>query len=363
MAGSPTPYFGVEMEFIARVRRVHRLGDYEDSLYETKHGLRLSTRAAYYECLAAQLRANGQKAAADRLDKSYRKHPEHYDKWWITKDGSLGNPRYPFLPLEAVSPILNTVKWEAHIDAFWNAWRRVFCTPKESPLCGSHVHVSPGRSKRFTLSQLKSLAMGIVFYEELIVGLLPEERRSNHYCKPNTLHSRELKFLPMVWEHWQVFWFFRHRIGSLRTEKELRDFMQLGHEGNKDRYVLWNFDNVLKGKSGTVEFRGGPGFTSAVIAKRWIAFVVAFVQLCLDKDLPAWTPNNFQEVTDMSTFWWKIVEAAGRIGVQHHLPNRWKEMSETTTSEYEYAPNNYAPCVVTVPSTVRYARYTDTWWP
>lgn len=31
-------------------------------------------------------------AAADRLDQPYRKYPEHYDKWWITKDGSLNNP-------------------------------------------------------------------------------------------------------------------------------------------------------------------------------------------------------------------------------------------------------------------------------
>jgi hypothetical protein len=51
-------------------------------------------RKEYYEVLAQSLRDNGLKSRADRLIR-YKKHPEHYDKWWITKDGSLRNPKYP----------------------------------------------------------------------------------------------------------------------------------------------------------------------------------------------------------------------------------------------------------------------------
>lgn len=46
----------------------------------------------YYASLAAALRSCGLAADADSLAGRYRKHPEHYDKWWITKDGSLGDP-------------------------------------------------------------------------------------------------------------------------------------------------------------------------------------------------------------------------------------------------------------------------------
>jgi hypothetical protein len=49
----------------------------------------------YYRKLEAALRKRGLKALADTLTERYRKHPEHYNKWWITKDGSLGKPSHP----------------------------------------------------------------------------------------------------------------------------------------------------------------------------------------------------------------------------------------------------------------------------
>lgn len=49
--------------------------------------------ALYYGKLAAALRNRGLKAVADDLQGDYRKHPEHYHKWFVTKDGSLGTPQ------------------------------------------------------------------------------------------------------------------------------------------------------------------------------------------------------------------------------------------------------------------------------
>ena len=44
----------------------------------------------YYERLALALRNRHLKAVADRLDSNWQAHhPEHYDKWFITRDGSL----------------------------------------------------------------------------------------------------------------------------------------------------------------------------------------------------------------------------------------------------------------------------------
>jgi len=72
-------FFGIEIEAIAEP-------------HDVRHPLR---RLTYYRELATSLRSNGLGAVADQLDERYRKHPEHYNKWFITKDGSLGDPSHP----------------------------------------------------------------------------------------------------------------------------------------------------------------------------------------------------------------------------------------------------------------------------
>lgn len=77
------------------------------------------------------------------------------------------------------------------------------------------------------------------------------------------------------------------RVKRRGSKRGIRDFMQLsgsvsGSVGERrDRYVLWNFDNVLEGRSGSVEFRGGRGLRGPERTKRWVAFVVAFVHFCV----------------------------------------------------------------------------------
>ena len=72
-------FFGVEIELIAEPHKV-------------RHPLK---RWVYYEKLATSLRHYSLDAVADDLQENYRKHREHYDKWFITKDGSLGRPLHP----------------------------------------------------------------------------------------------------------------------------------------------------------------------------------------------------------------------------------------------------------------------------
>ncbi len=70
-------FFGVEIEVIVKPHKVRSPLD----------------PALYYQKLAASLQKRGQQARADKLDEQrYRKYPEHYDKLWITRDGSLGHP-------------------------------------------------------------------------------------------------------------------------------------------------------------------------------------------------------------------------------------------------------------------------------
>jgi len=62
----------------------------------------------YYKKLASALRKRGLSAVADDLSGSHRSHPEHYDKWFITKDGSLRGERDEGnLPLRTCDEVLS----------------------------------------------------------------------------------------------------------------------------------------------------------------------------------------------------------------------------------------------------------------
>ena len=154
--------------------------------------------------------------------------------------------------------------------------------PIPSSRCGSHIHVSPWPNRQFSLHDLHALAFGTIHYEFHVHNLLPEYRQHNKYCRPNTEHSEALHELIHVrGVHARDVW--KKTVG-IKDLRRLRDFMQASDEPKKDRYVLWNFDNVVQpGGSGSVEFRGGRAFRGPVRTKRWIAFVMAFVHFCLNQ--------------------------------------------------------------------------------
>lgn len=172
--------------------------------------------------------------------------------------------------MEAVSPVLRCrANWEDEIDTFWASMRAVFHIPERSLKCGSHIHVSRGQGSTFSLPQFKTIAYGIVLYETLILELLMRERSNNRYCRPNTLNSTQLGQCGSD----------SVRMGRLinlaRDTTSLRNIMQ------NNRYVLWNFDNIVPGRSGTIEFRGGRCLRGEVRTKRWIAFTLALIDAIL----------------------------------------------------------------------------------
>ncbi|KAF9777238.1 hypothetical protein IL306_004486 [Fusarium sp. DS 682] len=283
-------HFGVELELIGEPKRV-------------RHPL---LRAVYYEELATSLRYDGADAEADKLDQRYRKRPEHYDKWWITKDGSLGDPNHPCIPLEAVSPVLCTdYSWESEINGFWNSWNRVFHMPESSLACGSHIHVSPSPEMEFDLDQLCNIAFGIVYYEP-----------------PNTLQSAPLYSLVSSYHEEAALRELWDALDSGVDEGDIRNLMQSGPDPKQERYVLWNFDNICRG-SGTIEFRGGPGLRGPVKTRRWISFVVAFIHMCTNLDVSSW--SHFAR-PNMDRFWRDLRRAAQAVGVRENLPSDWRVM-------------------------------------
>ncbi len=171
----------------------------------------------------------------------------------------------------------------------------MFDTPERSRHCSSHVHVSPAPGREFRLSQCRDIAFGVVFYEPLVERLLPPGRRGNRYCRPNTRRSARLSAAVhggagagAGGTSWVLVWC---EIMSVGGRADLRNLMQQAgpgpaeaDENENDRRVLWNFDNIRRrGGRGTVEFRGGPGLADAAATKRWVAFAVAFVHLCISE--------------------------------------------------------------------------------
>ncbi|KAK6442380.1 hypothetical protein LTR95_001396 [Oleoguttula sp. CCFEE 5521] len=246
--------FGIEIELICKPHKVR------SPLVPTE----------YYERLAASIRKRGLRAQADDLAAGYRKHREHHDKWWITRDSSLGDPSHPQIPLEAVSPILSTRHdWENEINTFWIAHRKVFHMPEKSTKCGSHVHVSPS-GKKWSLRQLRDIAVGIVYFEALINAMLPAARRNNDYCLRNSVSSSRLKsYISQGQAGWQ-------RFMAAVTSADRDALLALLQ---KERKVLWNFSHIVDGGIGTIEFRGGRGLRGERKSKWWIAFAVGYLHL------------------------------------------------------------------------------------
>ncbi|KAI1417907.1 putative amidoligase enzyme-domain-containing protein [Hypoxylon sp. FL1857] len=306
-------FFGVEIELIASPQSI-------------QHPL---LRRAYYQKLAESLQSYGLRSVADRLDGSrYRKHPEHYNVWWITKDGSLGDPEHPRIPLEAVSPIIGTYNyWESDIDTFWRAYKEVFRMPDPSRLCGCHVHVSPSPNKVFNIYQLQCIAFGVIFFEPHVESILPRYRRENKYCLKNSMRSQAIQHMGSG-DRYALKRIKNHIFNNLHTAQALRDFMQGGPDSRKDRYVLWNFDNTCSGRSGSVEFRGGRGLRGPVRTKRWISFVLAFIHLCLTRHWHGYFNSGCRRPST-NKFWKKIRKAAKSIRVKQNLPSDWRVMTES----------------------------------
>ncbi|KAI1092384.1 putative amidoligase enzyme-domain-containing protein [Rostrohypoxylon terebratum] len=280
------------------------------------HTLRTPLNAlAYYERLASSLRKRGQGAKVDG-SRSYKNRYESFDKWLITKDGSLDGHGDNQVALEAVSPIFNTAeRWIDSIDAFWNALSAVFHQPIQSPKCGCHVHVSPGPRNRFSFGQFKTIAFGVIIYEPLVLQVLPPWRRNHDYCRPNTASSscfgvnRGLN---------------RQVIASARSLDQLIGLMQT------DRKVLWNFGNILPSKSGTVEFRGGRGLRGRNRTGWWIAFAISFIHFVLKEDAfgmqSIYSEGNLPSI---ERFYASLRLAAREIGMGSHLPSDHYTLSET----------------------------------
>jgi len=96
-----------------------------------------------------------------------------------------------------------------------------------------------------------------------------------------------------------------------------------------DRRVLWNFEHVVPGSTGTIEFRGGRGLRGPVRTKWWIAFVIAFVNLCAPQIFHG---RDGSERPSTDEFWAELKQAAKEVQVDGDLPRHWQHLNETRSA-------------------------------
>ncbi|PWO21329.1 GPI ethanolamine phosphate transferase 3, partial [Pyrenophora tritici-repentis] len=202
----------------------------------------------------------GNKLKEVGVSSHFNKDPEEeaaYAEWSITTEPSVpAQEDQSLYGLELVSPILifqEHSTWHEQMDAVLSVLERNFkIEPTDE--CSTHIHVSPFNGP-WTLDQVKKVAKAVLYFEQSVDSLMPEERR----LTPN---------IPSV------------ALNMCAYKMSKRD-----KDGN-DMYTFdypfrWNFTPLLEDDIGTVEFLQPPQSLSAKDTKRWVTLAASFVQAAL----------------------------------------------------------------------------------
>ena len=178
------------------------------------------------------------------------------------------------------------------------------------------------------------MAYFVATTETWVEQILPPERLNNLYALSNS--SR-------INEQWST---FGHSWTSHRREltdicdklREANDPQKLCWVMQRDsRYCLWNFQNTIPPKKGTIEFRGGRQVRGKVMTIRWTVFAIVFIALAIEKVerrivtmiISNWKQNHYNLRTTYNNInaWWADLKAqAVHLGLQNWLPQRPETM-------------------------------------
>lgn len=229
--------------------------------------------------------------------------------------------------VEFISPIFaSPEEADIHLKQLWDLVLRYFIID-ESRSCGTHIHVSPG-GRPWVEAELLPLAKGVLYYDPVIAGLVPESRRKNKFCRSN-VHSASVKNLlfkeadalpktksvpeaeseapeakktatlygPLYDEAFEG---IEKALEAGRSSADepfqpFVDFMGI------EKFQSFNFKNLQgPNRLDTVEFRRPPMSMTWEDAMAWVYFILAFVNACLIKDwLPVQSSQGFPSVEDL----------------------------------------------------------------
>jgi hypothetical protein len=169
---------------------------------------------------------------------------------------------------------------------------------------------------------LKSIAKGIVTFEEAITLLLPVERNNCAWCRSNVKESKQL-----------AAWFDGVKTCGFRCIYDnidaIQDHYSLCHIMSPTRCTAWNFQNAAVPEAcGTVEFRRLPQIPTAEALCHWMAFTMCFIKLALDWDFP--TAKNLRDPPGLPELQDGISQAASELqGTISHSLGSLEEIVDT----------------------------------
>lgn len=135
--------------------------------------------------------------------------------------------------------------------------------------CAMHVHVSPEIAGGFNNNQLKQIIKQVIYYDNPLTMIMPPDRKHNEWAMSNVKKTPDWRdgYSQVPQKTWAPLFdsFDKHKMKQT-----------LLHGWSQERYVSWNFANVLSG-CGTIEFRRPPGVKTAGQAKHWVAVALGYV--------------------------------------------------------------------------------------
>lgn len=213
--------------------------------------------------------------------------PTNSRYWSVAEEISI-DPDEDHWGLEFASPI---IRYEAG-----SSWRQnlhlhfqiieSYAEIMSDVTCGTHVHVSPGYSK-WTLEQVKNVSRSILYFEEAFEVLLPPGRRGNRECRSNRIDNPKLKHLPDLescFQRIQECTAIESLIHLMNAKEE--DPSNVCEDSNGEKAVTerrygFNFENLMEGKIGTIEFRRPPCVTNYQDCVMWAEFGASFMQAAM----------------------------------------------------------------------------------
>lgn len=147
---------------------------------------------------------------------------------------------------------------------------------KTNKSCATHVHLSP-MSEPWRMKDLHKLGCCILFFEDAMENLYPENVRQNEYAVANGVDNPAFGARALGTPKGLQNCF--RAIFKTETKDE---FIHLLNKGGTPavpykRYYGWNFTNLTSDGIGTVEFRRPPGVTQSDTCQNWVDLAVAFI--------------------------------------------------------------------------------------
>lgn len=179
-------------------------------------------------------------------------------QWKAEHDGSLSFRGKQ--AVEFVSPILkgaaglDNIRAACAVIKSWNG--------TTNRTCGLHIHV--GVDPNISMDVLRRLYRLVGRFENALYAVTgTPDRRSSRFC--NSVKTESNKNLN---------WAAVRNFGDLRTNYECRDI--------NDRYRILNIQNLLTGRSPTVEFRVFSGTLNPAKIAAWVQICLSIVQAAHD---------------------------------------------------------------------------------